>query len=177
MAAITYTTGNDPASDGGALLAYVRRHAAALGVDEKRLGLWACSGHGPTALSTLITQAPGSIACAALLYAYTLDLDGHTAIAEASGAMRFANPAAGRTVEDLPPQTALLLVRAERDETPGLNDALDRFAAAAIRRTSVHVVRHPGPHAFDLVDDREESRDVIRRVLAFFRSHLPGGSR
>jgi len=32
-------------------------------------------------------------------------------------------------------------------------------------------------NAFDLVDDREESRDVIRRVLAFFRSHLPGGSR
>ena len=165
------------ASDGGALLEYVRRHAASLGVDEKRIGLWACSGHGPNARSTLIAETPGSIACAALLYAYTLDLDGHTAIAEASRAIRFANPAAGRTVDDLPPQTALLLVRAERDDTPGFNEALDRFAAAAIRRTGVEVVDHPGPHAFDLVDDGEESRGVIRQVLAFFRSHLTGGSR
>jgi hypothetical protein len=39
------------------------------------------------------------------------------------------------------------------------------------------VIRHPGPHAFDLVDDSEDSREVIRRVLAFFRSHLAGGSR
>jgi acetyl esterase/lipase len=177
MAAITYTTGTDPAADGSALFAYVRRHAASLGVDEKRIGLWACSGHGPTALSMLITETPGSVACAAFLYSYTLDLDGHTAIAEASSAIRFANPAGGRTVEDLPPQTALLLARAERDETPGLNEALDRFAAAAIRRTDVHVIGHPGPHAFDLVDDSEDSREVIRRVLAFFRSHLAGGSR
>ena len=177
MAAITYTTGTDPAADGGALLEYVRRHAASLGVDEKRIGLWACSGHGPTALSTLIAETPGSIACAALLYAYTLDLDGHAGIAEASRAIRFANPAAGRTVDDLPPQTALLLVRAERDDTPGLNEALDRFAAAGKSRTDVHVVRHPGPHAFDLVDDSEESRDVIRQVLAFFRAHLSRGLR
>jgi len=177
MAAITYTTGTDPAADGGALLAYVRRHAAALGVDEKRIGLWACSGHGPTALAMLISETPGSVACASLLYAYTLDLDGHTAIAEASSAIRFANPGSGRTADDLPSQTALLLVRAERDDTPGLNETLDRFAAAAIRRTEVHVVGHPGPHAFDIVEDGEESCDVIRQVLAFFRGHLTGGSR
>ena len=125
----------------------------------------------------LIVETPGSVACASLLYPYTLDLDGHTAIAEASSAMRFANRSAGRTVEDLPSQTALLLVRAERDETPELNEALDRFAAAALRRTEVHVVSHPGPHAFDIVEDGEESRDVIRQVLAFFRGHLTGGSR
>jgi len=179
MVAITYTTGTDPASDGRALLAYVRRHAASLGIDGKRIGLWAFSGHGPTALSMLMTETPGSVACAALLYAYTLDLDGHTAIAEASRAIGFANPAAGRTVEDLPSQTALFLVRAVRDDTPGLNEALDRFAAAAIRRTAVHVVGHPGPHAFDVVDDSEDCRDVIHRVLAFFRSQFsgdPGGS-
>ena len=137
MAAITYTTGTDPAADGGAVLAYVRRHAASLGVDDRRIGLWACSGHGPTALSMLITETPGSVACAALLYAYTLDLDGHTAIAEASRAMRFANPAAGRTVDDLPSQTrSFPRPREAGRHSRGLNEALDRFAAAAIRRTA-----------------------------------------
>ncbi|HEY6146049.1 MAG TPA: hypothetical protein VIZ69_00065, partial [Thermoanaerobaculia bacterium] len=127
MAAITYTTGTDPAADGRALLAYVRENAAALGVDEKRIALWACSGHGPAALSLVIDAGP--LAAAALLYTYTLDLDGATRVADAARSIRFANPAAGRTVEDIPERTALFLARAGQDTTPGLNEALDLFLA------------------------------------------------
>ena len=173
MAAITYTTGKEPGADGRALLAYLRENASALNIDEDRIALWACSGHGPTALSLLIEDG-GSLAAAALLYAYTLDLDGATGIADAAKTIRFANPSAGKSVADLPPQTPLFVARAGQDATPGLNEALDRFLAAAISRNlPLGFANHSGgPHAFDLMDDSEASRDVIRGTLAFLKASL-----
>ena len=174
MAAITYTTAKEPGADGRALLAYLRDQAPALNIDEKRIALWACSGHGPTALSLLMEERPGSLAAAALLYPYTLDLGGATRIADAAKTIRFANPAAGKSVADLPPGAALFLARAGQDATPWLNEALDEFLAAAVARNlPVSFANHPsGPHAFDLMDDSEASREVIRGTLSFLKASL-----
>jgi len=174
LAAITYSTGKQPAADAGALLRHLRENAASLGIDENRIGLWACSGHGPNALSVLMREAPGDLKCAALCYPLLLDLDGSTSVAEASRTFRFVNPAAGKSVDDLPSDTPMLLVRAGQDEIPGLNATLDRFLAAAVRRNlPITLVNHPtAPHAFDLVHDSDASRRVIRQVLTFLQLHL-----
>src|SRR5882762_1317596 len=50
MVAITYTN-REPVTDVHAVLQYVRQYAASLSIDENRIGVWACSGHVPTALS------------------------------------------------------------------------------------------------------------------------------
>ena len=173
MVGITYSTGNDPAADLFAVLRYVRQNAASLGIDESRIGLWACSGHGPNALWALM-QEGRELACAALCYPVTLDLEGATGVAEAAAMFRFANPSAGKTVEDLPRDLPLLLVRAGRDETPHLNETLDRFVAAALAANlPLSLVNHASaPHAFDLLEDSETSREIIRQVLAFLRFHL-----
>ena len=176
MVAILYTNGSDPAADARAVLRYLRENAASLGVDESRLGLWACSGHVPTALAVLIDEPHVSLCCAALCYGYTLDLDGSTHVADAAQTWHFANPAAGRSVADLPAATALFLARAGQDQTSHLNEALDRFLAHAVgRNLSVTFVNHPtGPHAFDILEDSEETREVIRQVLGFLRFQLLG---
>ena len=69
---------------------------------------------------------------------------------------------------------SLLLVRAGRDECPGLNQALDVFISRALgANLPLTVVNHPtGPHAFDLLDDTDKSREVIRVTLEFLRFHL-----
>lgn len=178
LVAITYTTGMEPDTDVHHLLTYVRQHGDAFGIDGNRIGLWACSGHAPNALSVL-TQASGeSLKCAALCYPYTLDLDGSTGVANASRTFRFVNPCAGRSVDDLPRQVPLFIARAGRDEMPYLNDALDRFVAAAVKRNlPVTLVNHPdAPHSFDLMDARDASREIIRLVLGFTRFHLCGSS-
>ena len=54
LAAITYTT-RRPATDVHEVLRYVRAHAE-LGIDGERIGVWACSGNAPTALSVLMNQ-------------------------------------------------------------------------------------------------------------------------
>jgi hypothetical protein len=68
----------------------------------------------------------------------------------------------------------MFLARAGRDETAGLNAALDRFAAAALARNlPISLINHAeGPHAFDLLDDSGTTREVIRCILGFLAFHL-----
>jgi hypothetical protein len=163
LVAITYTTGKEPAADVLALLQYVRQNATDLGIDENRIGLWACSGNVPNALSVLMQVDRGHLKCAVSCYGLMLDLDGATSVADAARQWGFANPCAGRSVADLP-----------RDEMPNLNGTMDRFLSEALRSNlPITFVNHPAaPHAFDLMHDSETSREIIRQILAFMRFHL-----
>jgi hypothetical protein len=173
VAAITYTN-REPATDLRALLHHVRQNAASLGIDANRIGIWASSGNVPLALSELMQDDGDFLKCAVLCYGFTLDLEGSTAVAEAAGTFKFVNPNAGKSVADLPQHLPLFVARAGRDEFPHLNETLDRFVAGALAcNLPVTIVNHPaGPHAFDLVDDSEVSREIVRQILAFMRFHL-----
>lgn len=168
LVAITYEN-RDPA-DVHALIAHLRAHAPALGLDPARIGGWACSGHAPTALAVL---ARDRLACAALLYGYLLDLDGETAVRDAAVAGYFAVPAVA--LDELP-RVPLLVVRAGADATPGLDATLVRTVAAArARELPIRLLELPGaPHAFDLLDDRPQSRAAIAEVVDFLRATLAG---
>jgi len=156
------------------LLRHVRQNAASLGVDENRIGLWASSGNVPLALSLLMQDDRDFVKCAVLCYAFTLDLEGSTAVAEAAGKWKFVNPVAGKSVADLPPDLPLFVARAGQDEFPHLNETLDRFLAHALARNlPITFVNHPtGPHAFDLLDDTATSREIVRQILGFLRFQL-----
>ena len=171
LVAITYA--NREPSDVHELLRYVQQNAASLGIDENRIGIWACSGHGPNALSVLMEHGHGP-GCAVLAYPYTLDLDGSTHVADAAKQFRFATPAAGKSVNDLPRDLPLFVARAGRDQMPGLNHALDRFIASALAANlPVTMMNHAtGPHAFDVFDDTRTSRDMVKQILAFLQFHL-----
>ena len=169
LVAITHTTGTDPATDTPAAFDYVVQNAASLGVDAKHVGIWACSGHGPTALSVLMRGGAARPKCAALLYPYTIDLDGRTDVADAQKAWGFANPAAGKTAGDLPMNVPLFIIRAGLDQFAGLNVALDRLVAAALdRNLPLTLVNYAtGSHAFDVSDHSEDAREIVRQTLAF----------
>jgi hypothetical protein len=171
VATVIYAT-SDPAADIHTVLRHVREHAASLAIDGNRIGILACSANVAAALSALMV---GSLArCAALLYGFTMDLDGGTSVAAASSMFGFANACAGKSVDDLAADIPLCLVRAGREQFAGLNEVLDRFVGAAVARNlPVTLVNHAsGPHAFDLEDDSEASRRIIRQVLSFLCLHL-----
>jgi acetyl esterase/lipase len=173
LVAVTYTN-HEPAADLDALLRYLRQNAASLGIDENRISLWAGSGNVPVALSVLMREASDAFKCAVLCYGIMLDLEGSTAVAEAAARFGFVNPCAGKSVDDLPRDLPLFIVRAGKDEMPRLNETIDRFMAAALARNlPVTFANHAAaPHAFDILDDSEMSREMIRRILAFLRFHL-----
>ena len=173
MVAITYTT-TEPAADVHALFQHLRKNAAELGIDDSRIGVWACSGNGPNALSVLMREDGNNLKCAVFCYAIMLDLEGSTAVAEAASQWGFANPCAGKSFDDLPQDVPLFIVRAGQDQTPRLNDTIDLFLVHALSRNlPIRFANHSlGPHSFDVIDDTETSREIIRDILAFMRFHL-----
>jgi hypothetical protein len=164
LTAITYSN-REPIASAAALLQFVRAKAEALDLDANRLGVWASSGNAPLALSLL---PGGAIRCAALLYPYTIDLDS-TVVADNAKVYGYANPGA-----DLAPDVALFVARAGADDAPGLNATLDRFVAECLRRNvPLTLVNHPTlPHAFDLMEDSDATRAVVRAALGFLRENL-----
>ena len=177
LVAIAYTN-REPAADLDALIEHVRQHAALLGIDEDRIGVWACSGNVPLALGTLMAPGRDFLKCAVLLYGYMLDLDEATGVAEAAQMFRFTNPNAGKSIDDLPKDLPLFIVRAGQEQFAGLNDSIDRCVAKAValNRPLTFVNHATGPHSFDLLQDSETSREIIRQVLRFLTSQLtPAG--
>ena len=74
----------------------------------------------------------------------------------------------------------LLLAKAGRD-APWLNANIDRLREqAAASRVVLELLEHPtGEHAFDIRNDDDTSREILRRTLSFIERHLrdgPGGN-
>jgi putative ABC transport system permease protein len=71
---------------------------------------------------------------------------------------------------DLP----LLIVRAGLEPNAELQRNLDAYVATLLaQNTPLTLINYPdGHHSFDLVDDNERSREIIRETLAFLQRHL-----
>jgi len=171
MAMVLYGS-EAPADDIHAVLRHLREHANVLDLDIARIGLFSSSGNVPVALSTLMRDR--DLRSAALLCGYTMDADDATAVADMSKQYGFVDACAGKSVDDLPTGVPLLVVRAGRDQAPGLNDALDKVVTRAIARNlPLTLVNHAnGAHSFDCDEDSPIAREVVRQVLAFLAFHL-----
>jgi hypothetical protein len=171
MAAAIYGT-SAPSDDVDTAFAYVRDNADSLGIDRRRIGVYASSANVSVALTLLMRDA--DFRCAALICGYTFDVEGSTAFAEASRQYGFVNATAGRSVDELPAGVPIFLLRAGREHAPGVNAALDHFAARALARNlPLTFVNHAtGTHAAVMDDDNDATRRIIRQVLDFLRIHL-----
>jgi hypothetical protein len=171
MAAVTYST-SAPAQDVGRVADFIARSGAELRIDAKRVGVWASSGNGPVALGFLMEKRP-VVRAAVLSNMYTFDAADITAVAEASATYRFVNATAGRSVADLPTDLPMQIVRCGQDDA-GLNAALDRFVADAVRANlPITFVNHAtAPHAFEINVDTPVSHHILDGMLSFMRFHL-----
>jgi acetyl esterase/lipase len=171
MASVLYGS-ESPAEDIHSVLRHLREDAESLGIDTVRMGLYSASGCGPVALSTLMRDR--ELRAAALVCGYTMDADGATVVADMSRQYGFVDACAGKSVDDLPSDVPLLIVRAGRDQATGLNDALDKVIVRAIARNlPLTLVNHAeGAHGFECDEDSAISREIVRQVLAFLAFHL-----
>jgi len=67
----------------------------------------------------------------------------------------------------------MLIVRAGLDN-PRLNASIARLVTVAVaRNVDIDFMNHAtGHHAFDMLDNNERSREIIRATLEFLRGHL-----
>jgi hypothetical protein len=171
MAAVTYST-SAPADDAGRVADFIARSSAELRIDAGRVGIWASSGNVPVALGFLMEKRP-VVRAAVLSNGYTFDAADITAVAEASATYRFVNGTAGRSVADLPTDLPMHIVRCGQDDG-GLNAAMDRFVADAVRSNlPIAFVNHAtAPHAFEINVDTPFSHHILDGMLSFMRFHL-----
>jgi acetyl esterase/lipase len=140
-------------SDVAAALDFVRAAAVRFHADPERTAVWAFSGGGPL-LETFFRTPAAPVKAVVSYYAFVDE----PARAVESGAGPF------------PPA---LLARAGRDD-PRINASVETFARAAWAKGLVlDVLNHPtGQHGFDVLDDDDRTREVIRRTITFLEERL-----
>jgi acetyl esterase/lipase len=173
----------DGASDVRDAIAYVRDHAAELGVDKDRLCLAAYSAGGPM-LAPFLNEPPAYIRCLVAFYTF-MDIrqtPEHRASETAETLDRFSPIVQiARNPGRVPP---LFLARAGQDQIPTLKDSIDRFVAEALARNiPLTLMNHPvAGHGFDTRTDDDRSKEILRGAVEFMKLHLgvgggPDGSR
>ena len=168
----TWDSLSDSQSDLMDLIAYVRDNAGSLGVDKDRIILWSVSAGG-IFLSQPLRDTPPHIRCLVAYYS-ELDLQGSRQKAPASvtdETLREYSPLyhLGKNRKGTPP---IFVARAGLDDA-GLNAGLDRFVQTALANNlTIDVANHAtGHHGFDIEDDNDRSREIIKRTLEFIKAH------
>jgi acetyl esterase/lipase len=131
------------------LLRFVRSpEGEKLGIEPDRIAAWVCSGNVTSGLKVLMEDSEPGLRAVVVYY----------------GASDVAKP---RT--DVP----VLLVRAGLDNER-LNAAIDAMfgRAEAAGAPWTLVLAPKSHHAFDALDETDESRGIVRQTLAFFQEHL-----
>lgn len=168
----TWESLGDSQSDVTDLIAYVRNNADSLGLDKDRITLWAVSAGG-IFLSQPLNELPSYIRCIVAYYS-VLDLQGtrkQTPQSVSDETLREFSPVhhLSKNKKGTPP---IFVARAGLDDAT-LNAGIDRFIQAALaNNVTIDVANHAnGHHGFDIDDDNDRSRDIIKRTLEFIKSH------
>ncbi len=148
-------TGEANAGDVRDALLHLARRGRDYGIDSASLAIWACSANVGAALPFLAEDSPVRLKAAVLYYG-------------------------GDEPSHLRADLPVLLVRAGRDNAQ-TNERLERMFQAALGvNARWELINAPlAHHAFDILDDTQESRDIIRQTLDFLSNRLapnPQGS-
>lgn len=164
----------EPLRDIYKVLEYIKENAESLKLDENRIGLWVCSGNTPTALTILMDDSLDYPSCAVIYYGYMLDWDENLGISEFAIQAEFAYPEKLKPFEEFRTDVPLFMVRAGLDEYPNCNESQDSFIKKALENNLPFTLINyrNGHHPFDVLDDNDESRNIIIQTLKFLKTHL-----
>jgi dienelactone hydrolase len=161
-----------PSRDVRSAVAFVRSHAKGLGIDAGRLCTLGFSiGTAPWHLWATMRDPRPWLRCNVVYYG-PLDFQSQAfpidrSLVDEFSASTYLRRFGGR----IPP---MLVVKAGRDVNEGINESIDRFAAAASElHADVRVVTYPnGAHGFDLGPRTRRARQIVRETLRFLRARL-----
>lgn len=150
MIAINYQSRRSSTlSDGEALIDYLLQHATEYKIDPDKIGLWTCSANARTGMRLAHKSRPENIKALVVYYGGPDSL--------------------GRLRQDLP----TLVVRAGLD-AQFLNINIESFVDQSFRQDArlefVNYVN--GIHAFDIYNNTDESKDIIKRTVDFLKNNL-----
>jgi hypothetical protein len=174
MIALIYET-DFPEKDLNTLLEFLQDRADEFYIDRNRLGVYSCSANVPTALVNCMDETKKYFRCAVFYYGYLLMTDQKNILEIESVAEKFGFSApkldpAVKLRDDLP----LLIVRVGKETTPYLNSSIDHFISKAVSQNlQINFINYAeGQHGFDAYDDNDQSREIIKETIDFWKFYL-----
>lgn len=172
MVAVTYQTKYSPI-EAESLIRYLSINADKFNIDINRIALFGCSAN-TLAAQSIMQNDEFNIRCAIFYYGLLLTPD-EKYYAEidtmSSYGFYFSDL---RKVSTIPESIPLLVARAGKDQYPIIMNTTDHFVAEAIRSNAqLSFINYPeGQHDFDILDDTENSRLIIRQTVDFLTENL-----
>ncbi|MEO8287906.1 MAG: alpha/beta hydrolase [Chloroflexota bacterium] len=166
----------DAASDVANLIAYLRYNADDLGIDETRLCVWAFSAGMPLGMWAALKDDPDYVRCIVAYYG-VMDLQqSRDLLPDDVSSDTLRDFSALYYLQKYADKIAPTFIAKAGLDNAHLNSTIDSFVAEAQRvGARVEMMLHSeGHHGFDVLDDNDRSRDIIRRTLAFVRDTLNG---
>jgi acetyl esterase/lipase len=157
------------------LVSFVRENGEKFRVHPDKVGVWVFSGGGPL-LSTFMRTRPTYVRALVAYYAI-LQFTDQAGITEANRSQWEKFSAQGQFPFEgrgccLP---AMQVVRA-KDDRPWLNEGIENFVKEGKKEqyyAQVQLLDHEtGQHAFDILDDNERTREILRATIAFLQKNL-----
>jgi acetyl esterase/lipase len=167
---------NDAQTDVVDAIKYARDNSERLGVDPDRIILWAVSAGG-LFLSQTLRDRPAYIRGLVAYYA-ALDLKPRRSPAPISADIQKQFSPVEHLRKGDKPLPPIFVARAGLD-TPELNAGLDKFVQVALsENATIDVLNHAtGHHGFDVEDDNDRSREIIKKTIDFIKTHSQAAAR
>ncbi len=170
-----FTNLNEAGTDVDDLIHFVRGKAHSLQIDKNRIALWAFSAGVPYGLKSAMQDRPDYIRCIVAYYGYLNLLHLRNEIpAKIPDSTRKAFSLISYLSDYEAPPAPMLVVSAEFDSHPRINESINHFKDEAARRNVKieHLHHASGQHGFDIIDDNKTSREIIGTTLNFLKKHL-----
>jgi acetyl esterase/lipase len=170
----------DVSSDVQDLLSYVLKNADELNINGDYLCIWACSAGVPY-LQTVMETPQKYVRCIVVYYgmmnfqqfADTLPVEMSDKERESLIAI-FRKFSLSYHLANCRKSTPPMFIAQAGQDNPSMNETIERFVEqAADEGVHVEFLQHPnGQHGFDVMNDDEKSRQIIKQTLNFIQAHL-----
>lgn len=174
MIAVAYESDN-PEKDIITLSEHLITNADKLNIDINKIGAYTCSAHTPATITTILNRSNNFFKCGVVYYGFFLteDFKYLSQIDSMSQKMGFKTPRLPKPEswrKDLP----IMIVRAGKDNVPYLNQSLESFYTEALyQNLPICLINYPnGVHAFDVINDNDTTRTIIKNTLEFWKYYL-----
>ena len=166
---VVYET-NSPSVDFDKLMEYLTTNSKALHLDKNRIGVWSSSGNSLLALNKV--NASSQFKCHSIYYGLTTTNNSQylNEVKEMSNKNGFAFFVEDEYMSKVP----TLIIRAGKDSWTIILNSIDEFVRLLLTRNiPFELVNYPeGQHAFDILDNTENSKRIIIMTVEFFKREL-----
>ena len=173
MIAVTYES-EKSSFETDTLIKFLQKNAEKYNIDLNRIAIFGCSANTLTALS-LLQESSNLFKCAIFYYGALLTPDQkYFSTIDAAAKETGYYWTDLKKISKIPQEIPLFIVRAGKDKYQIIKASTDYFVSEITKLNIpfIFINYAEGQHDFDILDDTQTSREIIKQTINFLQSHL-----